>query len=170
LSQGGFTTIDGDDGLAYLLRGDGIIPDINGLRGLRAGERVIFSPSQHFKKNIAKEVVPVSRANDPSFSPDFKDWYDLIVEIHDTDKGFAIGRLMGKDVKVFIPSRTVLRQSNYKQAFHDIKVGDSLAARIKPSAEVSGKYESIVAILEDMPEEATENSQATLADLFQEQS
>jgi hypothetical protein len=166
LNQGGFTIIEGDDGLEYLLRGDGIIPDINGLRFLRAGERVLFSPNQHFRKNIAKEVVPVSRATEPLFEPDFKDWYNLSVEIHDTDNGFAIGRLAGTDLEVFIPSRTVYRQSTYKQAFRDIKPGDVLAVRIKPSVEVANKFESIVAMLEDMPEEVEQSSRATLGNIY----
>jgi hypothetical protein len=165
LSPAGFTIIDADDGLEYLLRGDGIIPDINGLRALSAGERVIFSPFQHFKKNIAKEVVPVSRANEPMFSPSFKDWYSLNIEIHDLDKGFAMGHLVGTDIKVFVSSRTVLRQSTYTQAFRDVKVGDTLAVRIKPSDEVAHKFETIVAMIEDVPEE-TESATATFGDLY----
>jgi hypothetical protein len=48
----------------------------------------------------------------------------------------------------------------------DIRIGDVLAVRIKPSVAVANKWEAIVAIYEDLPQEAEENSHATLGDLY----
>jgi hypothetical protein len=166
LNHAGFTTIDGDDGLEYLLRGDGIIPDVSGLRAISAGERVVFTPNQRFRKNIAQELMPVSRANEPSFEPDFKDWYNFQVK-HVDENGFLTGHLVGMDVEVFVASRVLHRQSSYTHMkLTDIRIGDVLAVRIKPSVAVANKWEAIVAIYEDLPQEAEENSHATLGDLY----
>lgn len=45
-------------------------------------------------------------------------------------------------------------------------MAETLAVRIKPSDEVVHKFETIVAMIADIPKEVEENSQAALGDIY----